>query len=85
MARELQHRVTDMDAMNNVIDHYILYELSELRSQERRLNAVLAAAPADTSIGPYVDALARLQARLEEFDSVLDQLDVVAVAEPAAA
>jgi hypothetical protein len=70
--------------MNKVIDHYILQEISELRSQEWRIGAALAAAPTDSESGPLVQALAHLHARMDEFDSVLDQLDVIAVAEPAA-
>jgi hypothetical protein len=73
------------DAMNKAIDHYILHEISELRSQERRLSVALAAAPTDSTSAPIVRTLARLHARMEEFDSVLDQLDVVAVTEPTAA
>jgi hypothetical protein len=74
-----------MDTMHKVIDHYILHEISELRSQESRFRAALAATSADSESGPLVRALARLRARMDEFDSVLDQLDVVAVTEPAAA
>jgi hypothetical protein len=74
-----------MDAMHKVIDHYILHELSELRNQEWRIGVALAASPMDSESGRLVRALARLRARMEEFDSVLDQLDVVAVTEPAAA
>jgi hypothetical protein len=74
-----------MDAMYKAIDHYILHEISELRSQEWRIGAALAAAPTDRERGPLVRAIARLHARMEEFESVLDQLDVVAVTEPAAA
>jgi hypothetical protein len=71
--------------MNNAIDHYILHEISELRSEEERLGAALAVAPPTVESGPLVRALARLHARMDEFDSVLDQLHVIAVAEPAAA
>jgi hypothetical protein len=70
--------------MNKVIDHYILQEISELRNQECRIGAALATAPTDSQSGPLVRALARLHARMDEFDSVLDQLDVIAVAAPAA-
>ena len=77
----LQH--DEMDGMNKVIDHYILHEISELRRQEWRIGAALASAPTDSEGGPLVRALARLRARMDEFDSVLDQLDVVAVTEPA--
>lgn len=75
----------EMDAINKVIDHYILHEISELRSQEQSLGAALAAAPSIQAADPFIRALGRLQARIDEFDSVLDQLDVVAVTEPAAA
>jgi hypothetical protein len=74
-----------MDAMHKAIDHYILHEISELRSQEWHIRAALATTPADSESGPLVRALARLHARMDEFDSVLDQLDVVAVTESAAA
>ena len=75
----------EIDAMNNAIDHYILHEISELRSQEQRINAALGAAPSHTSSDPFIRALARLQARVEELDWVLDQLDVIGATEPAAA
>jgi hypothetical protein len=74
-----------MDAMHKAIDHYILHEISELRNQEWRIRAALAAAPTDCESGPLVRAITRLHARMEEFESVLDQFDVVAVTEPAAA
>ena len=71
--------------MNNAIDNYILYQIAELRSQERQLDAALTTAPPNSGSAPLVRALARLHARMEELDCVLDQLDVIAVAEPAAA
>jgi hypothetical protein len=74
-----------MDPMNNVIDHYILHEISELRNEERHLGAALAEAHPETESSRLIRALTRLHARMDEFDAVLDQLDVVAVAELAVA
>ncbi len=69
--------------MNKAINYYILHEISKLRSAEQRFNAALAAAPADSPGAPFVPALARLQARIDDLDWVLDQMDTIA--EPAAA
>ena len=72
-------------SMNNAINRYILHEISELRSQERRLDAALTAASSDSASGPFAHALARLNARMEELEHVLDQLDAITVVEPSAA
>jgi hypothetical protein len=62
--------------MNTAIDHFILYEVSELRAEEQRLNSALAGAPAAARIQNFLQEIATLEARIENLDSVLDELEL---------
>jgi hypothetical protein len=65
----------NMNLMNSAIDHFILHEISALRTEENRLNVALSGAPADRGSDAFLRAIAELEARIENLDSVLQELE----------
>ena len=67
-----------MNLMNTAIDQFILHEISALRTEEQRLNSALSGAPTDGRSDAWLRAIAALEARIENLDSVLRELELPA-------
>lgn len=63
-----------MNLTNNAVDAFIVHELATLRTAERRLAAELSGVSGEKA-GDIASRMTLLQARLDEFDRLLDELD----------